>query len=204
MDYQTKTALILPFNGKWKVSNGGRTLETNNHADPKRGGGSMLYAYDFRLEHSGDGSKLTDYEVFGKEVIAPADGTVIQIINGSIDIQPGEVDRSVGVGNAVITDYENGEYSLLCHLKHDSIKVIVGDRVKQGQVIGLCGNTGNTSQPHIHFHLQDGPLMHKANALPAQFRKILVNGEFKENVEPIRHQMVENAETAFLTTSTIL
>lgn len=192
MEYQTKTSLILPFNGIWKVSNGGRTPETNNHANPERNSRSMLYAYDFRLEHTGSGDKLEDYEVFGKEVIAPADGKIIQVINGSIDVMPGERDRGVGVGNAIITDYGNGEFSVICHLKYESIRVNVGDKVKQGQVIGLCGNTGNTSEPHVHFHLQDGHFMHKANALPAQFKNIIVNGKIRENYEPIRGEMISN------------
>lgn len=114
------------------------------------------------------------------------------MISGAIDVLPGERDRSVGVGNAVIIDHENGEYSLLCHFKYNSLKVKVGDKVRQGDILGLCGNTGNTSQPHIHFNLQDGPLMHTAKALPAQFAKILVNGEVKTNYEPIRGQMVSN------------
>jgi hypothetical protein len=191
-DYKTKTDLILPFSGVWKVTNGGRTVETNNHSDPERSPKSMQYAYDFRLEHTGSGEKLDDYEVFGKEVISPANGKVIQVINGAIDVLPGERDRGNGVGNMIITDYENGEYSLLCHLKYNSIKIAVGDEIKQGQVVGLCGNTGNTSEPHVHFQLQDGPFMHNSNALPAQFRKITVNGEIKENYEPIRGEMVAN------------
>ncbi len=193
MDYQTKTNLILPFNGIWTVTNGGRTAETNSHVrPPDQGPQNQLFAYDFRNEHTGTGEKLEDYEVFGKEVLAPGTGTVIQIINGSIDVNPGERDRSVGVGNAIIIDHHNGEYSLLCHFKHNSIKVKVGDEVQQGDVIGFCGNTGNTSQPHIHFNLQDGPLMHRANALPAQFRKIKVNGELKENYEPVKGEKVSN------------
>lgn len=193
MDYQTKTSLILPFNGTWLVSNGGRTPETNNHVrSAEQGPQNQLYAYDFRMESTGKETKLEEYEVFGKEVLAPGSGMVVQIIDGSIDILPGERDRSVGVGNAIIIDHENGERSLLCHFKHDSIKVKVGDRVKQGEVIGLCGNTGNTQQPHIHFNLQDGPLMHIAQALPAQFSKIQVNGELKENYEPIRGEKVSN------------
>jgi Peptidase family M23 len=193
MDYQTKTNLILPFNGIWLVSNGGRTPETNSHIRPaEQGPQNQLYAYDFRMESTGKETKLEEYEVFGKEVLAPGNGTVVQIIDGSIDILPGERDRSVGVGNAIIIDHENGECSLLCHFKHDSIEVKIGDRVKQGEVIGLCGNTGNTQQPHIHFNLQDGPLMHTAQALPAQFSKIQVNGELKEKYEPIRGEKVSN------------
>ena len=59
-------------------------------------------------------------------------------------------------------------------------------------MIGLCGNSGNTSEPHIHFNLQNGPFMHEAMALPAQFPKIIVDGEIRTNYEPIRGQLVSN------------
>lgn len=193
MDYQTKTQLILPFKGTWFVSNGGRTPETNNHIRPAESGPqNQLYAYDFRTENTGNEKTLEDYPAFGKEVVSPGDGVVVQIIDGSVDVLPGERDRSVGVGNAIIIDHQNGEYSLFCHFKHNSIKVNVGDKVKQGDVMGQCGNTGNTSQPHIHFNLQDGPFMHTAKALPAQFAKITVDGKVKTNYEPIRGQHVSN------------
>jgi len=194
MEYQTKTKLILPFNGTLMVSNGGRTVETNNHMKFAVGDGpkNQLYAYDFRLSHAGEGRKLEDYEVFGKEVVAPADGIIIQIIDGAIDVLPGERDRGVGVGNMIIIDHQNSEYSLLCHFKYQSMKVRVGDVIKQGDLLGLCGNTGNTSEPHIHYNLQDGPRMHTAQALPASFYKIIVDGEEKLHYEPIRMQMVSN------------
>ena len=193
MDYRTKTNLILPFGGTWLVSNGGRTPETNNHnRPPDQGPQNQIFAYDFRMESTGNEMRLEEFKCFGKEVLAPGDGVITQVINGSIDVLPGERDRSVGVGNAIIIDHQNGEYSLLCHFKHNSIRVKVEDLVKQGDVIGLCGNTGNTQQPHVHFNLQDGPLMHKANALPAQFKKILVDGKGKMNYEPIRGQKVSN------------
>lgn len=193
MVYKTKTNLILPFNGTLFVSNGGRTSETNNHVrPPDQGPQNQLYAYDFRTQNTEKLKKLKDFPVYGKKVLAPGDGIVTQVIDGSIDVQIGERDRSVGVGNAVITDHQNKEFSLICHFKHSSIKVKVGDKVKQGQVIGLCGNTGNTFQPHIHFNLQDGPLIHKAKALPAQFRNIIVNGKEKTDYEPIRGDLVSN------------
>lgn len=194
MDYQTKTKLIPPFRGTWMVSNGGRTVDTNNHMKFVDGDGpkNQLYAYDFRRGHTGNGEKLEDYDVFGEEVLAPGDGVVIQVIDGAIDVLPGEYDRGVGVGNMVIIDHRNGEYSLLCHFKHNSIRAKVGDHVKKGDLMGLCGNTGNTSEPHIHFNLQDGPRMHTAKALPAQFDRINVDGEVKTKCEPIRKQMVSN------------
>lgn len=193
MEYQTKTNLILPFKGTWYVSNGGRDSSANNHIRPDAAQ-NQLYAYDFRTENTGNEKKLEDYPVFGKELLAPGDGIVIQVIDGALDVLPGERDRSVGIGNAIIIDHQNGEFSLLCHFKHNSIKVKVGDKVKEGDVIGMCGNTGNTSQPHIHYNLQDGPLMHKAKALPAQFAKIMVDGKIKINYEPIRGQYVSNTK----------
>lgn len=193
MDYQTKTSFILPFKGILMVSNGGRTPETNNHnRPPDKGPQNMLYAYDFRSESTGNEKVLLDYPDFGKEIIAPADGIVIQVVSGAFDVMPGERDRNVGVGNAVMIDFQNGEYGLLCHFKKDSVRIKVGNKIKQGDVIGLIGNTGNTSQPHLHFHLQDNPRLHLGIALPIQFKKIVVDGEIKENFEPIRKQKVSN------------
>jgi murein DD-endopeptidase MepM/ murein hydrolase activator NlpD len=193
MDYKTKTSLILPFKGTWLVSNGGRSPETNNHVKlDGNGPQNQLFAYDFRFENTGNEKSLQDFKAFGQEVLAPGSGIVVQVINGAMDILIGERDRSVGVGNAIIIDHRNGEYSLLCHFKYDSITSKVGDEVKRGQMIGLCGNTGNTTQPHIHFNLQDGPLMQRANGLPAQFEKIMVNGEEKLGYEPVRCEKVSN------------
>lgn len=194
MNYVTKTHLILPFNHKLMVSNGGRNPETNNHnRPPDKGPQNQIYAYDFRTDNTGKETKLQDYPVFGIEVISPADGKITQVIDGSFDCEPGEFDRSVGVGNAVMIDHNNGEFSFLCHLKHSSICVKVGDKISQGERIGLCGNSGNTSQPHIHYHLQDAPLLHKSGPLPAQFAKILVNGKVKKRHEPVRFDIVSNS-----------
>lgn len=192
-DYKTKTDLILPFKNEWIVGNGGRNPETNNHIKPDgTGPKSQSFAYDFKKSHSGDGKNLEDYEAFEQEVIVPGGGIIAQVINGSFDLPPGERDRNVGVGNAVIIDHQNGEWSMLAHFKHGSIKVTVGDKVKQGDLLGLCGNTGNTSEPHIHYHLQDNAHMYAAKGLPALFRRILVNGAIVENAEPIRNQTVSN------------
>jgi hypothetical protein len=193
MEYSTKTNLILPFKTTLMVSNGGLTPETNNHnrlAD--KGPQNQIYAYDFRMDNTGKEVKLEDYGVFGVEVIAPGAGVIAQVIDGSFDCDPGDADRSVGVGNMVMIDHQNGEFSLLCHFKHNSIVVKIGDYIKQGDLLGLCGNTGNTSQPHIHFNLQDNLLGYQAKALPAQFKRIMVNGVAKENYEPTRFEQVSN------------
>lgn len=191
MEYKSKTHLILPFNGTWIVGNGGQDPLKNNHNYPERPK-NQLFAYDFKKSHKGNGETLDDYEAFGQEVIAPGSGIVTQVISGSFDLLPGEKDRSVGVGNAVIIDHQNGEASLLAHFKQNSIRVKPGDTVLQGDVLGECGNTGNTSEPHIHYNLQNNPLMHIAEALPAPFAKIIVDGKEEINSEPYRDQHVSN------------
>lgn len=193
--YITKTKLILPFKGELMVSNGGRTAETNNHIRPAdQGPQNQLFAYDFRTRTTGKEKELKDYGVFGKEVIAPGDGVVAQVVDGSFDCEVGKFDRSVGVGNMVILDHLYGECSLLCHFMYDSIVVKVGDKVRQGQKLGKCGNTGNTSQPHIHYNLQDGIMSYDAKALPAQFEEILVNGKKRKSYEPVRFEIVSNVK----------
>lgn len=190
MGLQVKTSLNLPFKGTWIVGNGGRNPELNNHHESK----SQRFAYDFLKPHKGKGKALEDYGAFGSDVIAPAEGVVCQIVDGSVDIPPGDRDTFVYPGNMIVIDHQNGEWSVIAHFKHDSIKVEVGDAVKQGDLLGFCGNTGNTSEPHIHYHLQDNPLMIDATGLPAAFEKILVDGQIAMNAEPHRGQKIENTE----------
>jgi murein DD-endopeptidase MepM/ murein hydrolase activator NlpD len=58
----------------------------------------------------------------------------------------------------VIVDIGDGRYALYAHLKPDSIEVEEGDRVTRGQELALLGNSGNTTAPHLHFHVMDAPL----------------------------------------------
>jgi murein DD-endopeptidase MepM/ murein hydrolase activator NlpD len=163
----------------------------NNHYSSR----TQRYAYDFvSLYVKNEGRALDEFSAFGAEVIAPADGVICQVIDGSIDMELGKRDNLVYPGNAIIIDHENGEWSVLCHLKHNSIRVKEGQPIKQGDVLGACGNTGNTSEPHIHYHLQDSALMAEANGLPAQFARIYVDGTIEVGYEPIRFQKASNVQ----------
>ncbi len=178
------------------VGNGGNDPKTNNHLNPDGSGPkNQRFAYDFISVHvKNKGKNLEDYESFGTEVICPGNGIISQVLDGSIDVLIGEADENVVPGNMVIIGHKNGEWSVLSHFKNNSIRVRVGDKVKQGDVVGLCGNTGNTSEPHVHYHLQDNPLLLRATGLPIQFAKIIVNGVEKTNYEPIRGQKVSNPQ----------
>lgn len=74
-------------------------------------------------------------------------------------------------GNHVTIDH-GGEYSVLAHLTPGSISLEEGQQVKQGDLVGHCGNSGNSTEPHLHFHIQDHPNFFLGMGLPIQFEHI--------------------------------
>jgi murein DD-endopeptidase MepM/ murein hydrolase activator NlpD len=78
-------------------------------------------------------------------------------------------------GNYVLIQHNKGEYSLLAHLKPDSIEVSVNQRVTSGEKIAQCGNSGNSSEPHLHFHIQAGIDFYSSLGLPIEFNNLSVN-----------------------------
>ena len=179
--YGQKTSLIFPFLGKGIVSQGG-AFEVGHR---NRSG---LYAIDaigltdtYAPVIQGNDA-IQDYAGWGRTIIAPAAGKVVQARNDRPD-QPvdGVSDPTLfapeypdggDTGNSVVIDHGNGEFSLLAHLQKGSVRVRVGDEVTQGQPIALLGNSGDTTGPHVHYQLQDGPQWEFANALPAQFGNV--------------------------------
>ena len=83
-------------------------------------------------------------------------------------------------GNTVIIKTANDEYLFFAHFKQHSIKVKQGQQVKQGELLGLCGNSGNSTEPHLHFQIQNVENMNKATGVKSYFDNILVNGELKK------------------------
>ena len=93
---------------------------------------------------------------------------------------------------AYIIDHENGEFSFLAHLKKSTIVVTAGDRIEIGQYLGLCGNSGHSSEPHLHYHLQNTPVFFQGEGLPSQFQSYVADGKEIERGEPIYGQYVQN------------
>ncbi|MFN8587341.1 MAG: M23 family metallopeptidase [Candidatus Eisenbacteria bacterium] len=191
LSYETKTVLRPPFEGEWFVGWGGRTLEQNRHASTR----DQRFAMDLVMQkdgatHKGDGKALADYWCYGARALAPAAGTIVWASDSLPDNPIGSTDLSHPIGNGVVVDHGNGEFSLIAHLQPHSLKVKTGDRVKSGQWLGLVGNSGNTSQPHIHYHLQNGPKPFDAEGLPAPFTHIVVNGVATEKAEVVKGQLV--------------
>ena len=75
-------------------------------------------------------------------------------------------------GNSVVIDHGNGEFSMIAHMKLGSVRMKVGQKVEQGQHIGELGNSGDTSGPHVHYQLQDGPRWEFADGLPFIFKNV--------------------------------
>lgn len=142
----------LPFFGEWKVSQGFDGEYT--HKD------DWKYAWDFIVtdktdsQHSNDGLRLEDYHCFSLPVTAPLDGEVVRVVSSIRDNEPSNINLQQNFGNTVVIAHLYNLYSSISHLKMDSIKVKDGDRVKKGEIIGYCGNSGRSPYPHIHFQFQ--------------------------------------------------
>jgi hypothetical protein len=191
LDYQTKTPLRLPFSGEWFVFWGGRTVGENYHAASR----DQRFAYDIVIvkdgkSHTGDGSSNEQYFCFGQPLLAPGAGTVTVAVDGVADNKPGVMNREQVPGNHVVIDHGNGEFSFLAHFKKGTVAVKPGDKVKAGQALGLCGNSGNSSEPHLHYHLQNTGVFFEGDGLPAQFLDYVADGKAVERGEPRKGQQV--------------
>ncbi len=111
---------------------------------------------------SGDARDNKSYHAYGDELLAVANGIVSVTKDGIPENIPGPTSRAVPItletigGNHVIIDVGGGRYAFYAHLQPGSLRVKAGDRVRRGQVIGLLGNSGNSTEPHLHFHMMDG------------------------------------------------
>ena len=192
--YQQKSHLVFPFRGKGIILQAGAM--NGGHRDR-----SGQYALDGTVLNDGwsplkpgDGKHNADYYGYGHDLIAPADGTVVRVRDDRPDQPVGdtsdpayyapEFKNGGDPGNMIVFDHGNGEFSMLAHLQPGSIQVKPGQRVRQGQVIGKLGHSGDTDTPHVHYQLQSGPDFQYADALPCHFdnidQKILDRGSYFE------------------------
>jgi murein DD-endopeptidase MepM/ murein hydrolase activator NlpD len=92
----------------------------------------------------------------------------------------------------VILKTVNNEFLVFCHFRHHSIKVQEGQKVKQGQLLGLCGNSGHSSEPHLHFHIQNVENMDKATGVKCYFDNLYVNDKLKTDYSPVKGDVVHH------------
>lgn len=161
--------LSLPFRGRWKALRCGPNPGRNPHLGTR----DEWFAVDFvRLDGASRGS----------EILAPADGVVAHVEDGHADKADRwwmQADRAHPAGNYVSVKVnasdaagrEEPAWVILAHLEQGSIGVEAGQRVCAGEVVARCGNSGNTSRPHLHLHMQAGERVQlgKVWGLPIRF-----------------------------------
>ncbi|MGO9923034.1 MAG: DUF3887 domain-containing protein [Isosphaeraceae bacterium] len=171
---RSRTPMQLPFRGEWYVFWGGDNEQVNCHVSmcgQRRAADIIIKGAD-DLSHKDTGRRNEDYFVYGKQILAAAPGTVVTAIEGVPDNEPGSMNPLCAIGNCLIIDQGSSEYAVYAHLKPGSLGVHKGDEVRKGQVLALCGNSGNSSEPHLHFHLQDNAILQDGAGITPYFTNV--------------------------------
>lgn len=160
----------LPLDGPVTVAWGGGTGEVNYHVVLP----DQRWAYDLLVteqgrSHRGDGTALADYFAFDQPVRAPAGGVIRVAHDAEPDVAPGERSPKPAFGNHVVIEVAPGEFLFVAHLRQGSVLVAVGEHVATGQRLGRVGNSGTTTEPHVHLHLQDTPRPFFGEGIPFEF-----------------------------------
>lgn len=147
----------LPFFGTWTVTQGHDGAHTHKSY--------WRHAWDFEIKDEdgktfkGQGDFPSDYYCYDKAIVAPADGVVEAIVDGIADNVIGTKNIENNWGNTIIIKHADQLYSKLCHLKKGSLQVSEGDKVKRGEPLANCGNSGLSPFPHLHFQIQETPFI---------------------------------------------
>lgn len=200
--------ISMPFAGLWLARNS-PARRVPSHGTDLLGG---RYAIDFvGVDHRRRTADHRDwrtlfatepaerYFAYGRPILAPVDGTVVEAHDGEIDHvgrrsqlalvpyvlrQPARLRQGVAAiaGNyLIIALRESGALVALAHLLAGSLRVAVGDEVTTGQVLAECGNSGNSTQPHVHVQIMDSTDMTVARGIPMVFRN------FRERPRGVKH-----------------
>lgn len=180
-----------PFKGSGWVNGNGCCLEVGPHrfvTNPMNGtlDPSETFAIDWvqvdalGFAYRTDGKKAEDWIGYGTEILAVAPGTVVEVVRDLPNVTPGKNPEGLTIaqiaGNRVIIDMGSGYYAMYAHLAPESVQLHVGDYVRRGQKLGLLGNTGNSSAPHLHFQVMDRPSSLDDTSLPFVFDHMDLEG----------------------------
>lgn len=176
----------LPIDGAVTIGWGGATVADNYHviSPDQRWAYDLVVTQDGRT-YTGEGRNLSDYYIYGKPVLAAAHGTVLSVINDQPESKIGVVGKVKNAGgNQVVIQVAEKEFLFICHLQPGSIKVKPGEKVVAGDELGRVGNSGNSSEPHIHIHLQDSLKDYGGEGIPMYFHNYLLGNNVIERGIP--------------------
>jgi murein DD-endopeptidase MepM/ murein hydrolase activator NlpD len=192
----SKTTWRFPLRGVSYVGWGASLHNAHRWVLPEAYGLDIARLGESGLTYRGGGMRFTDYYAYGTEIYAAAAGKVIESANDvpedqallqrpneSIDAYTARVQENQAklmksehgvTGNYVIIDHGNREYSLYAHMQPGSVRVRPGDSVAAGELLGRLGSSGNSTEPHLHFHVCNGPSALDCNGMPVRFGDIKV------------------------------
>ena len=161
----------LPLDGWITVAWGGDEADVNYHVFlPDQRWAYDLLVTDHGQSASGAGTRLDQYLAWNLAVRAPAAGVVRRVVDGTPEAVLGAPRWGLaGLGNHVVMEVASGEFLFVGHLRRGTVAVAVGERVVAGQLLGHVGNSGNSSEPHVHLHLQDTMQPYFGEAIPFYF-----------------------------------
>jgi hypothetical protein len=204
---QAAIVLTPPFKGDGWVDANGCCLEIGPHrfvTNPMNGtlDPSEQFAIDWIKVDSqgkafrGDGKTSEQWLCYGAEVLAVGPGTVVETMRDLPDEPPGIAPTNLKIpdeiaGNHVILDLGGGRYAMYAHLVPHSVTVHVGDRVKAGDKLGLLGNSGNSTGPHLHFQIGDRPSTLDTTSLPFVFESMVLQGRISVNLDEIESYSIK-------------
>lgn len=181
----------LPFTGIWNVS--------QSFDGPWTHRGNWRHGLDFVMSdhagktHKDSGYELTDYYAYGKEIVAPSSGYIVALSSHFPDNKIGSVDNVHNFGNYVIIRDVYGAHAVVAHLMMDSITCKLYQYIEAGTVIGRCGNSGYSPEPHIHLHVQADPLIGSAT-IPFHLTNYLVSNQFKFHGVPAVGEVIRRPQ----------
>jgi murein DD-endopeptidase MepM/ murein hydrolase activator NlpD len=185
----------FPVAGRWFVGVGQDLHNPHRWVVPEEFALDLVKLGSNASTHLGNGAKRSDYYAYGETVLAAADGTVTAVQDSIPETdsnlqQPGETAQAYqtrvlamqdellakgalrAAGNYVLLQHTEGEYSFYAHLLPGSVRVHSGEQIKRGQPIAKLGHSGNSTEPHLHFHVVDGPDPLLSAGIPLRFRNI--------------------------------
>jgi hypothetical protein len=181
----TELVLDAPLRGPRFIAGDGCCESTRHLRASLPLNGSLYTAQRFAIDweqldeqgriYAGDPKQPASYAIYGQPAHAVADARVVTAVDGLPNSPPGQLPPNLPIeeadGNHVVLDLGDGRYALYAHLQPHSVRVQAGQRVQRGQVLGLVGTSGNSSEPHLHFHVMDRPSALAANGLPYRLRQ---------------------------------
>jgi Peptidase family M23 len=208
MSLKCEAAMVLipPFKGKGWVNGNGCCKEIGPHRFVTNSINGALrptesFAIDWvRVDEQGrmfhdDPKDVKNWYDYGVDVLAVGPGTVVEVVRDVPDSTPGILPPNLAIGqiggNRVVIDMGEGRYALYEHLVPHSPTVHVGEYVRQGEKIGLLGNTGNSDAPHLHFQIMDKPSSLDGSALPFVFDRMRLEGRIPLDLQTLDDVMVK-------------